>query len=292
MSPENCYPTNALIDERTLMTPPSAPHRSPAHESGRTRQSWTMAAATGGLALVVGLVAACGTSASGAAVAADTGAASAPASGQASQGGGPASRNGGVRAAASGTIAAVAAGTIQVQSATAQTTVNYSDSTTFTNSQTVDLPAVTVGSCITAAAIPPAGAAPSAGASASAAPPSAVAPSSGASSPNSGPFTATVVQLRDPVDGACAVAGGFGGGPGGFVPGGGAPNGGAMPSGGAVPSGAPVPTDGAMPGGGDAPSGAPNGAGRTVPARTVRVPAVSVSAHRALSRRSPATSSW
>ena len=179
------------------------------------RRRWTITAAAGGLALVVGLVAACGSSASaGTAVAGGTGAASAPASGSAA----PRARARTARASEPrdpprpGPSLPWPPAPSRCSPTSSQTTVNYSDSTTFTNSAAADLSAVTAGSCITAAALPT-GAAGS-GSSAAAAPTTSApsSQSSTATTDNTGPFTATTVQLRDPVNGTCTVAGGFGGG--------------------------------------------------------------------------------
>jgi hypothetical protein len=212
-------------------------------------RSWSKVALTGGLALAVGLLAACGaSSASGSAVAAPNESAAAPSSGQPNQSGqaNPSGQGGpgrAARSAASGTIAAASPGTIQVQATSSQTTVNYTDSTTITESVVADLSAVTVGSCITAAAIPAGGVGRNGAASGSAAPTTTAAPPPSAAA--NGPFTATIVQLRDAVNGACTGgfgAGGFGGGPGGTPPSGAVPDAGALPGGGVPPSGGALPS--------------------------------------------------
>ena len=65
---------------------------------------------------------------------------------------------GGIRPAAFGTIAAASPGMFEVQSTTSQTTVNYSATTAISQTKTVDISAVTVGSCVLATAGGPPGA--------------------------------------------------------------------------------------------------------------------------------------
>ncbi|HEY7814206.1 MAG TPA: hypothetical protein VIC62_13260 [Nakamurella sp.] len=133
---------------------------------------------------------------------------------------------------------------MQVQSTSSQTTVNFSDSTTITAGQTVDLAAVTAGLCISGSAGPTGQG-------------SGVAESAAAASDGAAGFAATTVQLSDPENGQCST--GFGAGSGMTGPG-------TPPSGGAMPTDGAVPTDGALPSGvpdagGTGPSGAPPAGG-------------------------------
>ena len=215
--------------------------------SGRGRR---LAGATAALTLALGLVAECGSSsAGGTAGTAAPGTEATTASVQSTTAPSGRNRLPQSRSAANGTIAAVNGNSMQVQSTDSQTTVNLTDSTTITAAGTVDLSAVTAGLCITASAIPTGG-----GTAPSGAAPTGTAPATSAGSSAAGaPFTASIIQLSDPVKGLCSR--GF--------PGGGAPStDGAVPTG-EFPSGA-IPPDGAVPSGvpdfgGTPPSGAPQG---------------------------------
>lgn len=109
---------------------------------------------------------------------------------------------------ASGTIAAVTPTSMEVQNAsTGQTTVNYTSTTTFRETSTATLAAVTVGSCITANGTP-------------------VSSSSSSGPSIDQPLTATRITVTQPTSGSCVS--GFGGpGGGGFnrPPGGGSGSG-------------------------------------------------------------------
>ncbi len=205
------------------------------------RGRWARSIAVAGLtvSLAAGAVACGGSSVAGAPVA-QTGASaatSAPGTNQGTAGrgarGGANGTNGfgGIRPAAFGTIAAASPGMFEVQSTTSQTTVNYSATTAISQTKTVDISAVTVGSCVLATA----GGAPGAGGSGQAsgsagATPSTTAPTTAAptTAPTTAPsssgtsssgLTATSVRISAPVNGACT--GLFGGGAGGrFAPGG------------------------------------------------------------------------
>ena len=134
---------------------------------------------------------------------ASTGAsAKSPSTGQ-SQGQGGGQRGGFGGAGGGGTIGQIAAidgTTLQVQDSSSQTAVSYSSSTAITKTVSVDLSAVTVGSCITATTAPTGGAA-SAG--------------SGSSAGSAG-GAVTSVSISQPTGGSCAT--GFGGGQGGARP--------------------------------------------------------------------------
>jgi hypothetical protein len=207
----------------------------------RPPRTWSRSLVLGVAALALaGTLVACSSSSGSASpapstqAAAPNGAAGGATGGGTSGGGGGAA--GGIRPAAYGSIAALSAGTMQVQSTTAQTTVRYTSSTTFTETLKKTLGDVKVGSCVTAAATPATATAPAAGA----------AQTTPTSRPAVTALTAATVLISLPVAGVCNA--GFGGGfsgvtgtrPGGQVGanGGGAGGGGAA-NGGAVPSGAP-----------------------------------------------------
>src|SRR6478672_6496662 len=122
--------------EGKAMTDSPTAHNSLRPAGRPAGRSWSKVALTGGLALALGLLAACGTSsASGSPVAVSNGTA-APSSGQASPSGqgGQGGPGRAARSAVSWTIAAATPGTIQVQATSSQTTVNFSNSTTTTDS--------------------------------------------------------------------------------------------------------------------------------------------------------------
>jgi hypothetical protein len=102
---------------------------------------------------------------------------------------------------ASGTIAAITGTTLEVQSASVQTAVTYTPTTTFEQTVPSSASAVTDGSCISAFGKPTS---------------SAKKTKKAATNPSgrgaSGPVTATLVTITQPTSGTCAV--GFGGGTG------------------------------------------------------------------------------
>jgi len=110
------------------------------------------------------------------------------------------------RPGASGTIAAITGTSLEVQGTSGQTTVSYTSTTTFDQTETAAAADVTVGSCISAFGKPTTAS-------------SSKTPVIGA------PVTATTVSISQPVSGSCSTgfgggAGGFGGGAGGFGRGG------------------------------------------------------------------------
>ena len=158
----------------------------------------------GGTVLATGCLIACGTSGSTASPAPTDPAAATSAAGPSGSAGanGAAGRGGGqaFRPAAQGLIAEVDSGSMQVQSESAQTTVDWTSSTTFTQTKTAALSAVKTGLCIEAMAAPPttgSGTGTGSSGTGSAAPEKVTA------------LTAASVQLSQPVDGKCSVAAGF-----------------------------------------------------------------------------------
>ncbi|AYG02728.1 DUF5666 domain-containing protein [Gryllotalpicola protaetiae] len=136
---------------------------------------------------------------------ASTGAsAKSPSSGQSqAQGGGQRGGFGGAGGGTVGQIAAIDGTTLQVQDSSSQTAVSYSSSTAITKTVSVDLSAVTVGSCVTATTMP-AGGTSGSGSSGS---------SSGSSSADA---AVTSVSISQPTNGSCTT--GFSGGQGGARP--------------------------------------------------------------------------
>ncbi len=96
---------------------------------------------------------------------------------------------------ASGLVAQVSGSTAQVQSASSQTAVSWTASTTFTKQVAATSSALAVGECVTAR------------------PATQATSRSGSSSPGTAPTTisAATVQLSQPVDGQCVGQGGLGG---------------------------------------------------------------------------------
>jgi len=141
-------------------------------------------------------------------------------------GGGGGGGTGGRQPGVFGVIAAATPGTLQVQNSTSQTTVTYTDSTTF--SQTVAA-TLAVGDCIMVAGSPAAD--------------------------SSTAITATFVRIETRTDGGCTFQAGPGGGQGA-----GAGGAGAGQPGGTPPSGGPLPSQPRRTG--TPPSGAPGGDAR------------------------------
>ena len=190
---------------------------------------WSRSVAVAGLALALAAGAvACAGSSSGTAVAqpgpgsaitdslgTGQGGAGQGGTGQGAGGFNGGARAGGIRPAAFGVIAAVSPASVEVQSSDSQTTVNYGASTTITQASTVNLSAVTVGSCVVASTTNATGAVGGSGQS----PATTAAPSAPSSSTaGNSDLTATAVRISQPVNGSCAgafavgiVGGGFGG---------------------------------------------------------------------------------
>jgi hypothetical protein len=172
--------------------------------SASTRGRYRQVGVRSGLALIAGALAvgliACG---GGSTPAASTNSAAPPASKPA----GPQTPPG-----TFGTAAAVSASSLEVQNpSTGQVTVNFSSSTTFSNTVSGTLADVTAGSCVTVSST-----------------------ATGTSRPAPGtPITARTVTITAPGANGC-TAGGFGGGGGGGT----RPSGSPRPSGSARPSGA------------------------------------------------------
>lgn len=232
-------------------------------------RSWTktLLAASGAAIVLGGVLAACG---AGSTAASNTPApvvqtsGSAAGSGANGQGGNAAGQGGtgagqgAFRPAASGLIAEVDPGSMEVQSTTAQTTVNWTSATTFTQTAKAALTDVKAGSCVSAIAEGTAGTTAAAGGTSAAAggtaPAAPTATSRTRTQPKVTALTATIVTISPAVAGKCTAEGGFG--VGGFAGGGFA---GTRPSG-AAPDAAP--TDAAGPSGAARATGAAGFGGR------------------------------
>lgn len=193
------------------------------------------------LAVAAILVAGCSSSSAAAApdatAAPDAASTSAPTSGQNQRPAGGTGQAGQNRQpGVSGTIAAVSGKTLQVQSASAQTAVSYTDATVFTTTTSATLADVVAGVCV---AVIEFGGPTAAGTS--------TAPSTAAPGSTAAAAAGSRVTITDPTNGAC-TAQGFGG----FGPN--------QPSGAAGASGAAAPTSGNGPSGASADGrGARNG---------------------------------
>lgn len=200
--------------------------------SGRGRRATSRAAAATGLVLVVFAASACGSAAgpvagSPAAATSTSGnppstSESGPAGSVSGSSGGQGGGQGGAAFAgragapgASGIIAAVQQSTFEVQSTTSQTTVSFTPDTVIQQTVAGSLADVTVGSCITAVALPAAAGSGTA--------PSTESSGAGGQQPSGfaqpAAITASTVTIEPSVNGSCA-AGGFGRGSGGGFPGG------------------------------------------------------------------------